>query len=156
VPNTSAVPYSALTHLIWWDNQDATGVIEQLIHNGTPNTEECQFLCAEQGSDTFSVGYRAYFPDQPVFLWYHNLVWMRGLGGPSGSLAVAGTGNIGEPPSAPGVSGSETFSNMLSPHSACSFAVRLRVYVKTFNGYGRMSGYDADVTAAFALQIGDC
>ncbi len=159
--NTSPVPYAALTHLFWWDNSRAEGDIVDLRHNGAPSTDECQFLCTNHDSDTFSVGYQAYFPGQPLFLWYHTLNWYRGLSATSQPLAIAGPGNIGEPPSPVGVSGTATFSTMLctnaSPcHDRCSFSVNLNVYVKTFNGFGRLSGNDDWDTAAFALQIGHC
>jgi hypothetical protein len=162
--NTSTVPFAALTHLIWWDNSVAVGDIVDLRHNGAPSTDECQFLCTNQGSDNFSVGYRAYFPGQPLFMWYHTLNWYRGLSATSGPLAIAGPGNIGEqPPMAtpPGVSGTATFNDMLCAnatpcHDRCSFSVILNVYVKTFNGFGRLNGNDAWDTAAFALQIGGC
>jgi len=159
--NTNPVPQSALTHLFWWDNHEAEADIVDLRHNLTASTDDCQFLCTNHGSDTFSVGYRAYFPGQPMFLWYHTLRWYRGLSAVNDALAIAGPGNIGEPPAAVGVSGTATFQHMLCKdvtpcHDRCSFSVNLNVYVKTFNGFGRLQANDDWDTAAFALQIGHC
>jgi hypothetical protein len=151
---------------LWWDNHHAVAKIENLRHNNSDFDDECQFLCTEIGSDTFSVGYRAYFPGNALFLRDHTLTWYRGLSGENNKLAKAGSGNIGEEPpigSPEGGSGTAAFSTMLhseatgEDYSRCSFSVELRVMVKTFNGYGLPSpDYDARATAAFALQVGDC
>ena len=153
------VHHPALTNLFWWDNTRAKGRIVDLRLNGVTNIGECQYLCAEQDSDTLTIGYRAYFPGNALFLKNHTLCWDRGVSAAEGSFVTAGPGNIGEEPpigSAVGVTGPVSFATLLGGYQRCSFAATLRVYVKTFNGRSRVNDYDVEETDAFALQVGNC
>ncbi len=159
---TAEVAFGALTHMFWWDNRSAQGKIEDLRVNGVKNAEQCQFLSGSGGSQ-FSTGYRAYH-HEGSFQLYHTLWWRRGLGGPIGYLtsfppdfATVNPHNVGVPPAPPGQSDSASFSHMLTKppgsHSKCTFALNLRVYVKTFDGTNRLSGLDRSDQASFALEI---
>jgi hypothetical protein len=144
-----SVPFSALTHMFWWDNRQSVGHIYDLRLNGVANTEECQFLVGTPSS-TFSSGYRAYHPNG-MFLLNYILWWRRGLGGPSGTLVLSDD-NAGDPPNPLAVSPPVTFASMLDPYNRCSFSLNLHVNVKTTNGSGILTGLDADDQAAFALE----
>jgi hypothetical protein len=150
---TAEVPFAALTHMFWWDNREAVANIVDLRVNGSPNTQECQFLVGP-GNTNFSVGYRAYHPN-PLFLLDHRIWWRRGLGGPSGILTSPhpNPDNVGVPPGLPHQSGADTFSSMLGSHVKCSFTINLHSNVKTFNGIGTLNGRDDWDQAAFALEI---
>lgn len=152
---TAEVPYAALTHVLWWDNNKAVAKIEDLRVNSAPNTAECQFLVSSGGSQ-FSVGYRAYHP-QPMFMLDHRVWWRRGLGGPNGTLTSPNPNpdNVGAPPSPPHQSGDNSFATMLAGLSnpKCSFSVNVYTNVKTFNGTGTLNGYDDWDQAAFALEM---
>ena len=149
------VPFSALTHMFWWDNRPSFAHIYDLRLNGLESTEECQFLVGTALS-TFSSGYRAYHPN-PLFIHDHSMGWRRGLGGGSGNL-VSSNDNAGEPPAPLAVSPPETFGTMLgldphgSPNHRCSFSLNLNVYVKTNNGSGVLSYLNSSDQAAFALE----
>ncbi len=150
---TAVVPFGALTHMLWWDNRRARAAIVDFRVNGSPSTDECQFL-ERAGSALFSVGYRAYHPDS-MFQLYHRMWWRRGLNGPLGYLTSPdpNPNNVGQPPTPPGMSGSATFASMLGGHEKCSFALNLHVHVKTFDGQSRLTGLDDYEQAAFALEI---
>ena len=149
------VPFSALTHMFWWDNRPSFAHIYDLRLSGVASTDECQFLVGTPSS-TFSSGYRAYHPN-PLFIHNHVMWWRRGLGGSSGTL-INSNDNAGEPPAPLAVSPTETFGTMLgldphgSPNHRCSFSLNLDVYVKTNNGSGVLSYLDSSDQAAFALE----
>lgn len=154
---TVDVPFAALTHMFWWDNRPAVADIEDIRLNGTPSSDQCQFL--ESGpSATVSIGYRAYHPQpgQPSFLHNHSLTITRGLNGPSWEVANAPGDEVGEggPPHA---SLTLTLDEMLGDepvgHQKCAFAVRLHANVKTTNGAGTLDSLDRGETAAFAAEI---
>ncbi|MBA3715697.1 MAG: hypothetical protein H0W76_25165 [Pyrinomonadaceae bacterium] len=158
---TLNVPFAALTHMLWWDNRPSLAKIVDLRKNGVASTEQCQFFTGAGGA-TFGIGYRAYHPND-MFHYYHSLVWQRGLGGSTGSLANATAdpgshSNVGQPPAGPGASGTNTFAAMLGtnamgmPNTRCSFSINLNMYVKTWNGSGRLNGLDDYDQAAFALE----
>jgi hypothetical protein len=149
---TANVPYGALTHMLWWDNRAASATIVDLRMDGLASSQQCQFL-EGTGSSLFSSGYRAYHMD-PMFQLYHTMWWKRGLGGPTGYLTspTYNPNNVGKPPAMPGVSATDTFANMLGSEPKCSFALNLYIWVKTFDGEGRVSGLDASDQAAFALS----
>ena len=149
---TADVPFAALTHMFWWDNRRVEAEIVDLRKNNVESTAECQFISGQKNS-LFSAGYRAYHPE-PIFQLYHRMWWRRGLGGPTGNLVSNSPNNVGQPPALPGVSGTETFENMLGTHKKCSFSLHLSAYVKTFNGIGRLNSLDDWDQAAFALEIG--
>lgn len=143
------VPFSALTHMFWWDNRPSVGHIYDLRLDGVASTEECQFLVGTPSS-TFSSGYRAYH-ENPMFILNHMLWWRRGLGGSSGTL-VFSADNAGQPPAPLAVSPPASFASMLGTHNRCSFSLNLHVNVKTNNGSGVLTGLNADDQAAFALE----
>ena len=164
--DTVEVPYGALSHLFCWDNRPPVADITRLVKDGLASDEECQFLVGTAGS-SFAVEYRAYVPDQR-FHYAHGIGWLRGL---NASAANGGLGslptplspaNVGEPPAAAGISGSNSFGHMLTrldpPNlpvvlPRCSFAVTLTTFAKTTNGESLSYPY-ASETAAFALSIG--
>jgi hypothetical protein len=151
---TANVPYAALTHMFWWDNRPSVATITGLRKNGLVSSAQCQFLRGSPGS-TFSADYRAYHQNE-MFILQHNLWWRRGLGGPIGDLSPAAPSprydNVGQPPNNPGTTPTATFAAMLGPERRCSFALNLHVDVKTTNGFGILTGLDADDQAAFALE----
>jgi len=81
-------------------------------------------------------------------------VWRRGLGGSTGQLVSQNPNNVGVPPGLAGVSWSASFATMLEGEPACSFALNLDVYVKTFNGTVTLSGLGDEDIAAFAISQG--
>jgi hypothetical protein len=152
VPNGPMVPvpYAALTHLFWWDNRAAFGHIEDIREDGLISSAECQFLVGTSNS-RLSAGIRAYHPN-PMFLFYYNVWWHRGLG-PTNGQVVTGYTNQGQPPSLPAATPQVSFGTMLGPSNPrCSFALNLLVRVKTTNGSSDLSYLDASDQAAFALE----
>jgi hypothetical protein len=171
--DTVEVPHAALTHLFCWDNRPPVADIERLVMDTTASNEECQFLSGP-GDSEFAIEYRAYVADER-FQYRHSIGWLRGL---NASVANGGLGslptplspaNVGEPPAAAIVSGSNTFALMLTrinpptpmePQGSvtvlprCSFAVTLTTQSKTTNGESLSYPY-ATETAAFALAIDD-
>jgi hypothetical protein len=155
--STVAVPFAALTHMMWWDNRHAVADIVDIRLGGTASDDECQFLEGPDG-ETVEIGYRAYHPQPgtPSFLHYHSLVITRGLNGPSWQVANPSGAEVGEggPPHA---SVAKTLGDLLGDeppgHQKCAFAVNLSAYVKTTNGAGTLSNLNASETAAFAAEI---
>ncbi len=164
--DTVVVPFAALTHLFCWDNRLPVADITQLVKDGVPSSQECQFMVGTSNT-TFGIEYSAYVPDQR-FQKSHVIEWKRGL---NGSPANGGEGalpaplsptNVGKPPALPQLSGTNTFQQMLTrlnpsptPPTVlrkCTFAVTLTTFAKTTNG--ESFGYPhASETAAFALEI---
>lgn len=165
------VPFAALTHMFWWDNRPVQAVIESVYLNNMNFSEECLFLTGQLGS-TVAIGYRAFHPN-PRFHKSHGLGWRRGIGIPtpasSGGFAnatpdalgvpVVVHGNVGTTPIfPPGVSGTQTFQQMLRPElvmpprNKCTFTVTLSAQAKTFDG----SWHPNPVVdyGSFALEIG--
>ena len=164
--HTDAVPFADAAHVFWADNTPVGGDLVDLRVDGVANGDQCQFLSGAADTE-FSVGFRAYHvhgvdhsgtdADADSFMMNYDIRWFRGLNGGSGSLGAApSAGNdhtdVGEngPPVA---SGSADFSTMLDLHGRCAFSVRLRVHAKHFNGNSRISAYDFEETASFALEI---
>lgn len=162
------VPYAALTHLFWWDNRPVKAQLVSVYMNGVEFNEECMFLEGAPGS-TVALAYRAYHPN-PRFHHSHGLGWRRGFGSAPGStggfadappdalgVPLNAHGNVGtEPGFAPGVSGPQTFHQMLRPdldpsRTKCTFTVSLSAQAKTTNG----SGFVLPVWdyGSFALEI---
>lgn len=151
---TDEVPFGALSHMLWWDNRHAYAEIVNLKTNSSSETGQCQFISGDS-STNFSIGYRAYHPEE-MFQLNHTIRWHRGLGGPSETMDKKSS-NVGVPPLSEGESSSHTFGYMLSkppggPFKKCSFSIILRVRVKTYNGEGTLSGLDDWDQAAFALE----
>ena len=165
--DTIEVPFAALTHLFCWDNRAPRADITRLVKDGVASNEECQFLLGP-GNSTFGIEYRAFVPDER-FQQNHSIGWLRGLNGSAanggaGSLSTTSPANVGEPPAAPGLSGTNTFQTMLTRLDPlgidqptvlprCAFAVTLTTRSKTIVS-GSLSFPFAQETAAFALEIG--
>jgi hypothetical protein len=148
------VPYSALTHFLWWDNRPATVAIDAIRLNGAPSSATCQFLEGSAGA-TVAFDYRAYHPwpgGSPSFLRGRSLWVTKGLNGPTTWL-VSGefteVGESGPAETSPGVS----LGSLLGSDTKCAFAARVFAGVKTTDGSGTLTNLDRDVTAAFAADI---
>ena len=165
---TDNVPFADAAHVFWIDNTVVQGDIVDIRKDGTPSSDECQFISGP-ATTMVSVGFRAYHSrgvsnPNNTFMYQYSLTWTRGLNGPSGSFA-SGTSDVGEPPAGPAVSAALASSFLLGPfppppatevypaHQRCTFALRLHVAAKHFNGSSRLSGYDYHETASFALSI---
>jgi len=155
--STVAVPFAALTHMMWWDNRNAVADIVDIRLNGSPSAEQCQFLEGGPGA-TVEIGYRAYHPQPgtPSFLHVHSLIITRGLNGPSWQVANPPGAEVGEG-GPPHTSVPKTLGDLLGDeppgHQKCAFAVNLHSHVKTTNGAGTLTGLNASETAAFAAEI---
>jgi hypothetical protein len=155
---TAEVPFAALTHMFWWDNQALEATINYLNMDGDVFNEECLFL---QGtaSSTFGIGYRAYHPNE-MFQLYHSITWQRGLGsaaGSTGALLASSPFNVGQPPALPGDSPTNTFAQMLRTdldptRKKCAFTVFLGISSKTTDGDYLGNG-GITRSAAFAIEI---
>jgi hypothetical protein len=156
--STVAVPFAALTHMMWWDNRHAEADIVDIRLNGSPSSDQCQFLEGGAGA-TVEIGYRAYHPQPgtPSFLHNHSLVITRGLNGPSWQVANPPPAEVGEPPNGVHTSVAKTLGDLLGDeppgHQKCAFAVNLVAHVKTTNGAGTLTNLNRSETAAFAAEI---
>lgn len=155
--STVAVPFSALTHMLWWDNRHAVADIVDIRLNAAASSDQCQFLEGGPGA-TVQIGYRAFHPQPgvPSFLHNHSLVITRGLNGPSWQVANPPEAEVGEGgPAHPSVA--KTLFELLGDepvgHQKCAFAVNLNAHVKTTNGAGTLTNLNASETAAFAAEI---
>lgn len=172
--DTDPVPFADAAHVFWVDNTPVGGDIVDLRQDGIPNTAECQFMTGAANS-TFAIGFRAFHingvehagnGDSNSFMSSYSITWQRGLNGNTGTLGPAPSGgnnhtDVGETGGAV-TSGSQTFATMLTktlPDGSvtvlpkCTFSVSLHVDAKHYTGSGRISGYDYDETASFALEI---
>lgn len=159
---TAEVPFGALTHMFWWDNRDIFADIVDLRKDGLEFTSECLFF-AGTADTTFSVGYRAYHPNE-MFQFNHTITWQRGLGSfPSsfGVLQPTNSNNVGVPPSPPGGSATNTFGQMLVPNEfvppgpprkKCAFTAFLNIWNKRTDGDNPGHQHDQD-SAAFVIEI---
>ncbi|MEM7742858.1 MAG: hypothetical protein AAF409_04025 [Pseudomonadota bacterium] len=139
-------PYTVLSHVVRYDNRPAVSDITA-INPTDPMSELCQFV--EMPGDTaFTANFRAYCQDEIAMrswrLWYK-----RGLE-PGTTTVQTGTTNHGSSVSAP-ASDPQTFAQMLGSHEKCAFALNVGTTVKTWSGYGRLSGLDRYDQIAFAL-----
>ncbi len=143
--NTSVVPHRALASLFRVDNLSAYADIEAIRHNTTDSDANCQFLVGS-GTDTVQLRYSAYQANG--FQWYHQVWYKQGLTGPITNLPN-NTANVFS-----GLTPALDFDDLLpGPDKKCAFAANLRVYVRHTNGIGRLSGYDREDQAAFAIEI---
>lgn len=156
--NFDLVPFAALTHVFWTDNQPVYGDIEDLRQNHAESSEECQFLTG-QGGDTFSAGFRAYHVNGPAgnsFMWDWRLRWRHGLNG-AWNVLDSGTANVpaGLAGGLPQESATVSFATMLTglQPPKCAFGADLRVRAKHTNGSRRLEEYDRWDNAAFAVEI---
>lgn len=147
------VPFSALTHLLWWDNRPAVAAIEAIRLGATASPATCQFLTgAPDAAVSFDI--RAYHPNagSPLFLMDHSLSVRKGLNGPITSFISNAFGEVGEPPAGAQTSPSRTLGQLLGTDVKCAFAVTLSARVKTTNGAGRLIGLDRHEIGAFAAE----
>lgn len=149
-----SVPFSALTHLLWWDNRRAEAKIEAIRLDSAASSAACQFLEGE-ADDEVSFDVRAYHPNPgaPLFVRGYSLRVTKGLGSSPISLVSAAYGEVGEPPAGPATTPSASLGTLLDGDVKCAFSARLSVGVKTTNGAGTLTGLDAEDTAAFAAEI---
>jgi len=166
--STAKVGFKALQHLFRIDNRPVYADIEDLRMDGIASSAECQFMGGTKSS-TFSAGYRAFHATvngttpPETFMWYYQLFYHRGLNGPT---VYFQSGGENEPSTllggTPAISTALTFADMLADPqpgdpqhvmSKCTFALNLRAYAKHTNGSRRLSEYDREDQAAFALEI---
>ncbi len=155
---TNPVPFAALTHMFRWDNRPLVAEIDYLNKDGLVFSEECLFLLGTAAS-TFGIGYRAYH-EVEIFQLSHGISWQRGLGtfpGATGALLSSASNNVGQPPSLPGNSPTNTFAQMLRTdldptRKKCAFTVFLSISSKTTDGDNLGNG-SLTRTAAFAIEI---
>ncbi|QMW24135.1 hypothetical protein [Sandaracinobacteroides saxicola] len=171
---TANVPFGDCGHVFWINNRPVNGDIVDLRRNGTPSTDECQFMSGP-GTTTVSVGFRAFHydgvttgggaTDTNSFMAGYSLTWQRGLNGPSGGIEN-GTADQGETPLMsppvlpPEESNTLDFATLLgafppthAAHTRCTFSVHLHVNAKHHNGGGFIDAYDYNETASFALEL---
>jgi len=150
------VPYSALTHALWWDNRPASAIIEGIQLFGASGSPVCQFLSGASG-DAVSIVYRAYHPHptsggEPSFLSGYSMAITKGIGGGT-PYSTAGFPEQGKPPGVPAVNSATTLGGLLGADKKCAFAVTLYASVKTTNGGGGTLTYlDRSYVAAFAAE----
>ena len=161
--HTANVAFADLAHVFWIDNTPVGGDIVDIRKDGIANTDECQFISGTNGT-TISIGFRAYHvhgvsDPTNTFMASYGVTWQRGLNGPSGVFET-GTSDVGEPPALPHASSALTVGFLLGPfppsfpaQQKCTFSAQLHVNAKHFTGGGRISWYDYDETASFALSL---
>ena len=155
---TNNVPFAALTHMFWWDNQSLESQITHLNRDGALFTSECLFIGGGPGS-TFGIGYRAYHPNE-MFQLSHSITWQRGMGstiGATGALLASSSSNVGVPPASPGDSPTNTFAEMLRTdlepsRKKCAFIVSLSISSKIFDG-DSLNGHSQLRQGAFVIEI---
>lgn len=144
--------FDSMPHLFWWDNRRSAADIVDLRKNGLPSAEECQFIEGPGGTQ-ISIGYRAFHP-QERFQLHHNLSWYRGLSGTGGSFVSQNPNNVGvagaEP--SPPLSVNHLLTHGGGMSSKCSFGLRLRTHVRTFDGTSTLNGLEGTDQGAFALE----
>jgi hypothetical protein len=143
--NTSVVPFKALGNLFLVDNLACYGDIEQIVHNNTPSSANCQFLVGP-GTDLLKLRYSAYHNND--YQWFHQVSIKQGLTGPVTTLPASNANVVNG--DTPGIQ----FSALLGSETRCAFSGNLSVYAKHTNGSGRIQSYDQYDVAAFALEIG--
>jgi hypothetical protein len=164
--DTDNGPFADCAHVFRVNNTPVVGDIFDLRKNGTPSTDECQFMSGPSGT-TFSVGFRAYHVagvstgggpgDTNSFMRAYSITWQRGLNGPTGTIET-GTADQGELAVEPSNTLDIAFLLGASPplhpaHTRCTFSVHLHVDAKHHNGGSFIDAYDYRETAAFALQL---
>ncbi|MEA2311982.1 MAG: hypothetical protein QOE28_1950 [Solirubrobacteraceae bacterium] len=143
--NTAVVHHRALGNLFLVDNVHSFADIEMIRRNAeTPSGANCQFLTGH-ATDTISLKYSAYQADG--YQWFHEIRLKQGLTGPDTQLELSNA-DVSH-----GFSPSETFHDLLSPETKCSFAASLAVRVRHTNGSGLLTNYDSYDWAAFALEV---
>ena len=149
------VPYSALTHVLWWDNRPAVAAIEGVRLSTASGSPVCQFLDGSS-SEGVSIDFRAYHPHPasggvPSFFAGYSLSVVKGINGG----APFGFGEFperGKPPGGAEAQAAGTLGSLLGSDPRCAFAVTLHATVKTHNGSGRLDYLDRTAVVAFAAQ----
>ena len=149
------VPFSALTHALWWDNRPASAVIEGIQLSGSSGTPTCQFLDGAAG-DHVSILYRAYHPHvhgstDPSFLAGYSMSIVKGIGGGT-PYSMGEFAERGKPPAPAYVDSNTTLGGLLGADKKCAFAVTLNANVKTTNGSGTLLYLNRSYVAAFAAE----
>jgi hypothetical protein len=149
------VPFSALTHALWWDNRPATAIVEGIQLFGSSGTPTCQFLSGAS-TDHVSILFRAYHPhptgSEPSFLSGYSMAIVKGIGGGI-RYSTSGPSEQGKPPSGPEVDSTPTLGSLLgSVDKKCAFALTLTANVKTTNGGSTLTYLDRSYVAAFAAE----
>ena len=148
------VPYSALTHLLWWDNRSAVAMFDAIRLAGSASSATCQFLEGQAG-DGVSFDIRAYHPNAgtPLFLQGFTLKVRKGLNGPETVLVNDQFAERGEPADPAWTTPAATLGSLLGADTKCAFNAELTARVKTTNGAGALTGLNAEANAAFAAEI---
>jgi hypothetical protein len=148
------VPYSALTHLLWWDNRSAVAKFETIRLDDSPSSETCQFLEGQADADV-SFDIRAYHPNPgtPLFLSGFTLRLTKGLNGTGPILVNNDFNERGEPSDPAWESPDVDLATLLGDDTKCAFNAELTARVKTTNGAGTLTGLNAEANAAFAAEI---
>lgn len=125
---------------------ELTGVSTPL---GSTDTDPCGFLHYSSGSDSVTIDYVAFHPNN--FLdWQLNV--FRGLSGvvasipPSPPATNTSSGSPGSP-----VAFTNAASTLVGTCTQAAFAVNLDCFARATDGYSRQSQYDSHATIAFAL-----
>lgn len=141
---TVPVNFGALTHLFWWDNRTTKAKILAINKNGAPFVEECLFLDGPRNTNV-SVEYRAKH-DEPLFLYWHDLRWKRGLFTPWQTWVGLTAGSVD-----PGTSPNRTYNELLGTKDQCAFTIEVRTRAKITHGAGRINDYDNRDDGAIAI-----
>jgi hypothetical protein len=149
------VPYSALTHLVWSNNQRAQARVEGVRLASATGSSTCQFLDGPSGA-AVSIDYRAYHEfapgaGEPSFLQGWSLGVEKGINGGT-PLTASGFPEQGKPPGAAASNSSSTLGSLLGTDPKCAFAVTVYAAVKTTDGSGRLQSLDGSTVAAFAAE----
>jgi hypothetical protein len=145
------VATAALPHLFWWDNRHSHAKIESVDGGLNTGNATCMFI-EGPGNTPIRVEYEANHPEER-FQHSHVLHWWRGIGsGVSSWPLPAPYDNVPGPSNPTGHSSALQIQQLLGPEEACSFGIRLRTHVKTFNGSGILNGLEGQDQAAFALK----
>lgn len=141
---TVPVDFAALTHLFWWDNRTTDARILTVNKNGAPYVDQCLFLDGPRNTNV-SIDYRAKH-DQPLFLYWHDLRWKRGLFTAWQTWVAANATSVD-----PGTSPNRTYADLLGSEDQCAFTLEVRTRAKITHGGGRINDYDDRDTGALAI-----
>ncbi|MFV2044857.1 MAG: hypothetical protein ACC700_16685 [Anaerolineales bacterium] len=141
---TVPVHFGALTHLFWWDNRSTKARILSVNKNGAPFVEECLFLDGPRNTNV-SIDYRAKH-DEPLFLYWHDLRWKRGLFTPWQTWVDLTAASVD-----PGTSPNRTYDQLLDTKDQCAFTIEVRTRAKITHGAGRIIDYDDRDDGAIAI-----
>lgn len=141
---TVPVHFGALTHLFWWDNRQTDARILAVRKGGALFLEECLFLDGPRNT-TVSLDYRAKH-DEPMFLYWHDVRWKRGLFTPWQTWVAANSTSVD-----PGTTPPRTYDQLLGTHDQCAFSLEVRTRAKITHGSGRILHYDDRDNGSIAI-----